>query len=82
MRVQTLLLLLFSIICFASTNAIAEDVSSSSENSESFHLTGLIILGFSLMGWTFILTLLFIAIMKIVKKTKKQPVPEFPLRCK
>ena len=82
MRVYTLILLLFSIICFASSNAIADNANSSGEDSDSFHVTGLIVLGVALIGWTFILILLGIAIIKIFKKAKTHSVAGLPVKCK
>ena len=82
MRVYTLLLLLFSIICLASSSVIAENGNSSSEDSDSFHITGFIVLGLALIGWAFILIILFYAILNIVKKAKTHSVAGLPVKCK
>tara|TARA_Y100000739_G_scaffold211354_1_gene202625 strand:- start:404 stop:673 length:270 start_codon:yes stop_codon:yes gene_type:complete len=82
MRVHTLILLLFSIICFASSSAIAENANSLGEDSDSFHITGFVVLGFALVGWTFILILLINAILKIFKKAKNHSVAGLPVKCK
>ena len=82
MRVYTLLLLLFPIICLASSSVIAENGNSSSEDSDSFHITGFVVLGFALVGWTFILILLVNAILKIFKKAKNHSVAGLPVKCK
>ena len=82
MRVHTLIFLLFSIICFASSSAIAENANSLGEDSDSFHITGFVVLGFALVGWTFILILLINAILKIFKKAKNHSVAGLPVKCK
>tara|TARA_B100000945_G_scaffold287333_1_gene258872 strand:+ start:342 stop:671 length:330 start_codon:yes stop_codon:yes gene_type:complete len=82
MRVYTLVLLLFSITCFASSSAIAENANSLSEDSDSVHITGFVVLGLALIGWTFILILLVNAILKIFKKAKNHSVAGLPVKCK
>ena len=82
MRATKLVLILFFITSFISASAIAENANSLSEDSDSFHLPGIIFLGFAVIGWTFILVLLVNAIIKIFRKAKTQSVAGQPIKCK
>lgn len=82
MRVLTLVLILFYIISFISSNGMAENANSMSEDSDSFHFAGFIVLGFAIIGWTFILILLINAIIQIFRKSKTHSVAGLPVKCK
>ena len=82
MRIKTVLILMFVTVSLASSNVTAEEVKSSSDDTDSFNLAGYVILGLALIGWGFFLFLLGSAIYQIIRKSKSPYVPINPVKCK
>ena len=82
MRWKTVLTLMLVTVSLASSNVMAEEDESSSNDTESFNLAGYVILGLALIGWGFFLFLLGNAIYQIVRKSKSPYVPINPVKCK
>tara|TARA_B100000767_G_scaffold166314_1_gene155770 strand:+ start:731 stop:973 length:243 start_codon:yes stop_codon:yes gene_type:complete len=79
---KTVLILMFVTVSLASSNVSAEEVKSSSDDTDSFNLAGYVILGLALIGWGFFLFLLGSAIYQIIRKSKSPYVPINPVKCK
>ena len=82
MQIKTVLILMFVTVSLASSNVTAEEVKSSSDDTDSFNLAGYVILGLALIGWGFFLFLLGSAIYQIIRKSKSPYVPINPVKCK
>ena len=82
MKLKNAFILAVLVFCLSSTNALAENQDSTSEQANSFNLVGYLILGFALLGWTFFLFLLGNAIVQVVRKSKSPYVPINPVKCK
>jgi len=82
MRMKTVLILMLVTVSLASSNVMAEEEKSSSDDTNSFNLAGYVILGLALFGWGFFLLLLGNAIYQIVRKSKSPYVPINPVKCK
>jgi len=82
MQIKTVLILMFVTVSLASSNVSAEEVKSSSDDTDSFNLAGYVILGLALIGWGFFLFLLGSAIYQIIRKSKSPYVPINPVKCK
>jgi hypothetical protein len=81
-QIKTVLILMFVTVSLASSNVTAEEVKSSSDDTDSFNLAGYVILGLALIGWGFFLFLLGSAIYQIIRKSKSPYVPINPVKCK
>ncbi len=81
-QMKTVLILMFVTVSLASSNVSAEEVKSSSDDTDSFNLAGYVILGLALIGWGFFLFLLGSAIYQIIRKSKSPYVPINPVKCK
>ena len=82
MRIKMALILFLVTVSLASSNVIAEEGKSSSDDTDSFNLAGYVILGLALIGWGFFLYLLGSAIYQLVRKSKSPYVPINPVKCK